>query len=94
MYEAVDDDDYEEPINKGGFWTNGERSRFKKALQEFGFGRWSEVQKNAKIERWGLSEIECYARAFVRHCCIYAEEENVNYETIIEQIENRPVSER
>ncbi len=46
-------------------WAESERGRFKKALMQYGYGRWQDIQDKARLSRWSLQEIEHYGKAFL-----------------------------
>jgi len=73
-------------------WSIQERSRLKKALLQFGYGRWGEIATRSTLKR-PLREIADFSRAFVDSCLIQVEkEERERYiEIIVESINDDPL---
>jgi hypothetical protein len=51
-------------IKRPKHWNISQRNRFTKALIVYGFGRWRDVRKHARLHR-PLRELACYARAYL-----------------------------
>jgi hypothetical protein len=64
----------EEPANEKK-WNESERTRFKKALMQYGYGRWTEIQDKAKLSKWTLAAVENYGKAFLGKLASFKKEE-------------------
>jgi hypothetical protein len=100
--ENEDDGAYSEPDDGGGGkaggkkikgreWSNAERSRFKSAIFNYGYGRWHDIKTLGKLTRRTQTEVEGYGRALLHMIYNYAKEEDPDLgteEEVLKKITN------
>jgi hypothetical protein len=70
-------------------WKRHECARFKKALLQYGLGRWEKISAKAPLdpEQYNLDEVEAFGLALVKKCVIYLEEdESKSYISVMNYI--------
>jgi len=67
VYDFDDDDDDDGPTAYARRpWNLSQRNRFSHALLVFGFGRWREIKRAAKLHTHSAYEVGCFGRAYYR----------------------------
>ena len=90
IFRAFDEDDFDDQMSdseedyesekekvedKNRDWTHSERSRFKKAILEFGYGQWNSIKNSAQLTNWSLPDIRSYADTMLQKCLYYLDED-------------------